>query len=320
MPALQDAVAPHTGRSPFSSPGNWYRGNLHGHTTESDGAFTPAEYAAFYRGRGYHFAAVTDHWKVTDMSAFASADFAFVPGAELDGHDPTSGMHHVLGLGIPALPARSAADTLQGTVDAIRALGGLAFIAHPYWSGQSARDLMTAHGYTGIEVWNGTCAMRWGKGLASVQWDELLAFGRPVLALASDDAHHRVEQGDDVGLGWVVVRSETLSANAVLEALREGCFYASTGPEILAVRLERDAQAAAGSGALAHVRCSPCRAIHFLCQGPMGRTVNAAPGGTLTEATLRLHRAARYLRVECVDAGGKTAWTNALDPRAVAEA
>lgn len=307
MPTPPDPILAYAGQSPFSSPGNWYRGNLHGHTTESDGAFTPAEYAAFYRGRGYDFAAVTDHWKVTDMAAFSSPDFAFISGAEIDGHDPVSGMHHVLGLGIRALPPRPAADTLQGTVDAIRALGGLAFVAHPYWSGQSARDLMTAQGYTGIEVWNGTCAMRWGKGLASVQWDEMLEAGRPVMALATDDAHHRAEQGDDVGLGWVVVRSETLSAPAVLEALRDGRFYASTGPEILDVQVEYDGT---GSGPVAHVRCSPCRAIHFICEGPLGRTVNAAPGETVTEVTLRLHRAARYLRVECVNAEGKTAWTN----------
>jgi len=302
--------------SPFSAPGHWYRGNLHGHTTESDGAFTPAEYAAFYQGRGYHFAAVTDHWKVTDMSRFATADFAFVPGAELDGHDPVSGMHHVLGLGIRDVPARADAARLQRTVDAIRGLGGLAFVAHPYWSAQTARDLLTTDGYTGIEVWNATCAVRWGKGLASVQWDELLQAGRHVVALASDDAHHRVDQGDDVGLGWVVVRCGALTATAILDALREGHFYASTGPEVLDLQLEYDAQAAAGSGPVARVRCSPCRAIHFICNGPLGRALHAAPGAMLTEATLRLHRAATYLRVECVDAEGKTAWTNPLDLRA----
>lgn len=300
--------------SAFSAPGTWYRGNLHGHTTESDGAFTPAQYAAFYRGRGYHFAAVTDHWRVTDMARFASPEFAFIPGAELDGRDPVSGMHHVLALGVHDVPARADAAQLQRTVDAIRALGGLAFIAHPYWSGQSARDLLTAEGYSGIEVWNATCAVRWGKGLASVQWDELLQAGRQVLALASDDVHHRVAEGDDAGLGWVVVRAERLEPTALLAALAAGHFYSSTGPEILDLQVERDR---ADSGPLARVRCSPCRAVHFLCAGPLGRTVRAAEGQTLSEATLRLHRGATHLRVECVDAQGGTAWSNPIDLRTV---
>ncbi len=62
-----------------------------GHTTKSDGAFSPAEYAAFYRSRSYDFVAVTDHWKRTHMSAFTDAAFAWVPGTELDGVDATAG-------------------------------------------------------------------------------------------------------------------------------------------------------------------------------------------------------------------------------------
>jgi hypothetical protein len=293
---------------PLAGPGRWYRGNLHGHTTESDGALTPAAYAAHYRGRGYDFAAVTDHWRLTDMGAFADRDFALVPGVEIDGHDPRSGMHHVLGLGVDSVPPREAAASLQGTVDAIRARGGLAFVAHPYWSGQSGQDLLTAEGYAGVEVFNGTCAMRWGKGLAAVQWDELLHRGRHVVALATDDAHHRVDQGDDLGLGWVVVRAEALTPRAILAALAAGRFYASTGPEIHDLRVEPDP--AGGRGPVATVRCSPCRQIHFICDGPLGRTVNAEPGGPdLAEAALRLHRAASYVRVECVSAAGRTAWS-----------
>ena len=291
----------------FTAPGRWYRGNLHGHTTESDGAMTPAEYAAFYRGRGYDFAAVTDHWKRTDMSAFTDPKFAFVPGVEIDGRDPVSGVHHVLGLGLDSVPPRAAAATLQGTVDAIRARGGLAFVAHPYWSGQSGADLLTAEGYTGIEVYNATCGVRWGKGLAGVQWDELLQNGRHVWALASDDNHHRVEQGDDTGLGWVMVRAEELTAPALLQALATGHFYASTGPEIGDLQVTPDP--AGKQGPVANVRCSPCRQVHFICDAFLGRTVNAAPGETFTESTLRLHPAASYLRVECVDEAGHTAWS-----------
>ena len=39
----------------------FYKGNLHCHSTLSDGALTPRKVKAFYRERGYDFLAVTDH-------------------------------------------------------------------------------------------------------------------------------------------------------------------------------------------------------------------------------------------------------------------
>jgi hypothetical protein len=149
--------------------------------------------------------------------------------------------------------------------------------------------------------------VRWGKGLASVQWDELWQRGRRVWAVAADDAHHRVDQGDDMGMGWVVVRAERLSAEALLAALGAGAFYASTGPEIADLRLAPDP--AGRQGPVVSVRCSPCRRVHFLCDAYLGRAVAAPPGELLTEASLRLPPAASYVRVECVDAEGRTAWS-----------
>ena len=39
----------------FSSHGNWYKGNLHCHTTDSDGSLTPAEVVQYYKKEGYDF-------------------------------------------------------------------------------------------------------------------------------------------------------------------------------------------------------------------------------------------------------------------------
>ena len=40
----------------------WYKGNLHTHTTRSDGRKSPEEVMALYRDHGYDFLALTDHW------------------------------------------------------------------------------------------------------------------------------------------------------------------------------------------------------------------------------------------------------------------
>src|SRR2546427_11893040 len=39
----------------------WLRGNLHAHTTYSDGVKTPQELLAEYEALGYDFLAITDH-------------------------------------------------------------------------------------------------------------------------------------------------------------------------------------------------------------------------------------------------------------------
>ena len=47
----------------FKNNGNWYKGNLHTHTTLSDGRATPEETFALYKAEGYSFMALTDHRK-----------------------------------------------------------------------------------------------------------------------------------------------------------------------------------------------------------------------------------------------------------------
>lgn len=39
----------------FGGPGQWYKGNLHSHTTNSDGHLTPAQAVALFRQYGYSF-------------------------------------------------------------------------------------------------------------------------------------------------------------------------------------------------------------------------------------------------------------------------
>ena len=289
---------------PFAKSGRWYRGNLHGHTTESDGALSPAEYVAAYRAKGHDFTAVTDHGKVTDISGLASHEFTVIAGAELDGPGPRPKGHHVVALGIRALPARPAGADLGDTLASIRTQGGIAFVAHPYETGLTAADLAAVSGCAGIEVWNTCSAFNWGKGDASMLWDELLAGGADLAAIATDDCHRKPQQADDLGFGWVVVRAARLSAGEVLAALAGGDFYASTGPDIEDVDLRRTP-----GGLRARVRCTPCRRVHFLCDRGLGRSAHAA-SDLMSEAEHTVSAEASYLRVVCEDAAGRWAWSN----------
>ncbi|MCI0690265.1 MAG: hypothetical protein L0Y54_23955, partial [Sporichthyaceae bacterium] len=136
--------------------GGWYRGNLHCHTTESDGRLSPQETVDWFAGEGYDFLALTDHNVVTDPTGLHSRGMCLLPSTELTasgGELRTS--YHLIGLGLPvgavlpptSTPAVEAARWLQ-------AQGAVAFTAHPHWSGLTVADLLAAE-TAGIEIFNG---------------------------------------------------------------------------------------------------------------------------------------------------------------------
>jgi hypothetical protein len=287
--------------SPFSLPGRWFKGNLHTHTTQSDGLLTPDQAIAWYRERGYNFLAVTDHWVLSRRRTFAPNDgFITISGAELHGDS-----YHMLALGISALPDQGLADTPQVMADAVLSQGGLPFIAHPYWTGQTSAEVAPIKGILGIEVFNSVCEKMDGRGYASVYWDDLLARGLRLTGLAVDDVHWK--HGEE-GQGFVMVRAEKLDEPSILEALRRGYSYASSGPKISDLYVTRQED-----GRLAlRVCCSPCRSITFYASGPRGHRFEAPAGELLDSATQPIHADQVYLRVECRDAHGGIAWTNPI--------
>jgi len=296
---------------PFSTPGEWLRCALHAHTTRSDGELAPEALAAHYARAGYDVLAITDHWKRTDAE---SDGLLVLASAELNCILPHARDGHVLAFGIDADPGELATEyaDLARTAEWIVAHGGVAYLAHPYWTGAVPGSLELPDDVHGIEVYNGGCELEIGRGLSSVHWDELLESGRDCLALATDDSHH---PGFDSDLAWTWVRAAERSRDAVLDALRRGSFYGSTGPLVHGVEV--------ADGAV-EVRSSPCCSVTLLAGKTVGaaahagrlpychrsRVLERSDDGALTRARLELPVAARYARLELVDRDGRRAWTN----------
>jgi predicted metal-dependent phosphoesterase TrpH len=284
---------------PFGLPGKWFKGNLHTHTTQSDGKLTPAENIQWHADHGYDFLAITDHNVVTDPRKFMSnPPLLAIPSVEISARRGTV-EYHVVSIGVNGMPIAQGNDP-QDTIDAVNAAGGLCFIAHPYWHDHTFEDLLALKGHIGIEIFNTGCWLEINKGHSLVHWDGVLRRGQSLWGLATDDSHFRYP---DHGRGWVVVRAEKLDTPSILDALRAGQFYATMGPEIHAVQIE---------GRTGTVRCSPARSIFLI--GDIWHCPNAAQawdGQPITEATFTLHQDQRYMRVQVVDAACQSAWTNA---------
>jgi len=287
--------------NPFEREGQWYKANLHSHTTTSDGIWSPDELVRLYREHGYQILALTDHGKTNDIGSYQADDFLVLQGMEpgapcsIDGADS----YHVVCLNIPDDFQMPTGLDAQGMIDLVRSAGGEVILAHPYWCGLTINGLRAVTGYIAIEVFNTTCMRFGGKGISSVLWDNMLNVGLVVPAVATDDCHH----AGDPCKGWAMIKLQELSPGAVMEAVRTGCFYSSCGPTIEDFRVEQG---------VATLRCSPVMEAHFVCETWHGFSFRAEEGKSITSAECELRDGTRYVRAELVDEKGRRAWTNPI--------
>ena len=71
---------------------------------------------------------------------------------------------------------------------------------------------------------------RGARGFGTATVDYLLQEDKKIYLTATDDSHFRMPDG---GGGWVMVASENLNENSILDSLKAGKYYSSTGVEII---------------------------------------------------------------------------------------
>ena len=305
-------------RSPFDLRANegyvWLKGNLHSHTTNSDGRPTPQERLDGYVAQGYDFLCLSDHYTITRIETVKAPDeLVLVQGAELHPENPFGGQkHHFLCLNIHE-DMDSGNMLPQQVIDRVNEQGGSIWLAHPYWSSvKIMRDTLPLRGLAGIEVFNTLCRT-YGRGESSVHWDDWMEMeNRLYPALVNDDSHGYDYEEKDTYQGWTMVRVKERTTEAVCEALRYGVSYGSTGPEIHDIQLRRVDQPGDEKRVVeATVRCSEAQrvaAVHDVV-GVEYRE----PGKTFETAQFPLRPNARWARFEVIGPDGSKAWSNPFD-------
>ena len=301
--------------SAFSAPGRFFRGNLHTHSDLSDGALPPEEVCRRYRAEGYDFISLTDHfigeygYPVADTRAFHEAGFTTIPGAELHSGAMENGeLWHILAVGLPhdfAPPEAPGFFPVEGQESGpeiarrAREAGAFVSIAHPHWSGLTLADALSIDAAHAVEIYNHGCAIGCDREGGGHVLDLLLSEGRDLTVIATDDAHFT--EPDHFG-GWVMVRAEANEPGLLLQALKDGAFYSSQGPEI------RDVTLADG-----HVGVACSAAASVIVQGH-GQAAAVVHGHAMTRAQVPLDRFATspWIRVTVVDAARRRAWSNPI--------
>lgn len=287
--------------NPFALPGQWYKGNLHTHSNQSDGEPSPQQIVDLYAEHGYDFLAITDHNRLTDVSGLDSKGLLLIPGSEINGGRGGLNQHyHFVALGAREAVPANGDMAAQEIIDAILSVSEVCWSAHPSWSSLSYTDLLPLERLIGVEVYNTTCHRGIGRGESSVQWDELLARGLRPLGLAVDDAHWHYQ--DDLG-GWVMVKAEGCDEASILAAIAAGSFYATSGPLIKDVSLAERTMT---------IRCSPAQEVRLINPMPGSGTTTFRQGktGPFEEVAFTVPEAWKLARIEIVDPSGRKAWSN----------
>lgn len=306
---------------------NFYKANLHCHTTYSDGHLTPEEVKKYYTEQGYSIIAFTDHRIYKNHTELNDDKFLAIAALEVDINDfpkqvewdfskiktyhinlydvdPMQNQERKKG---DLLPLRRYQDTnyINSYIAEMKELGFIACYNHPYWSLQNYDDYKDLRGFWGMEIYNHGCEHDGLYGYHPQSYDEMLRSGQRIYCVAADDNHNTYSFDhpfcDSFG-GFTMIQAENLSYQTIMEALVKGNFYSSMGPEIYEMSLD---------GNRLKIKTSPVEKIFVQTEGRNCFRKAAKAGETITEAEFEITGKEGYLRLDIRDEKGLHANSNA---------
>ena len=321
---------------------NYYKANLHTHSTYSDGKLSVDEIKALYKKRGYSVVAFTDHEHLINNSHLNDENFLAITSCEvaikefpeqstLKNHqmrvahlnfyalDPENTLtpcynsvydHFINDLNRNLIRYDGEYDRVYSPeginemVSIARENGFIVSYNHPTWSLENATDYLNYDGFFAVEIYNHACVNAYGFCDEHVL-DDFWRAGKPIFCTAADDAHsYREEAGYDACGGWVQIATPRLTYKDIMHSLRVGDFYASSGPEIKSLIIEDD---------IAKIEFSDCVCANLITSGRRADRKYAAHGETVNYAEFKLTEADSWFRITVTDKNGKKAWTQVYD-------
>ncbi|HPO89507.1 MAG TPA: CehA/McbA family metallohydrolase [Victivallales bacterium] len=222
----------------------YFKGNFHCHSCWSDGEAKPENVVKFYKFVGYDFVGISDHNILTELKNQKNLDICEIPCSEYTGENYC----HILAIGVSkAVKPESNSQKsdklsiLQDGINKSIEAGGIPVIAHPFWYWTLDADIIkkTKNCYH-FEICNASpdCNSFPLPGFepGDELWDQLLSSGRKFYGLASDDAHNYYTpynpRAPFAGKAFNGIFSTKLSPKNILNSLKKGDFFASTGIEL----------------------------------------------------------------------------------------
>lgn len=319
---------------------NYYKANMHCHSNLSDGKLTPEELKELYKDKGYSILAITDHDSIRNHSYLDDEDFLTITSMEIsikqrlvsanvdrhmkvchlnvyaleqdneynvcystdyDYYSPKERQEAILKANGGEYKRVYSPEGINTIIDIANQNGFLVCYNHPKWSLENYMQYSKYENLWAMEIWN-TSSMTEGLFECNEgEYDDFLRMNKRLFPIAADDNHNFRIGGDSFG-GFIMVNSDNLKYSQIMDSLKSGDFYASTGPTIDEVSVDGDVVTVKSSNAK-FIRMSTC-----------GRRTDrkfAVDTPYINEASFKFLEDDIYFRITVVDEFGKRANTRA---------
>ena len=321
--------------------GNFYKANLHSHSTLSDGKMTPEEVKKLYKDNGYSVLAITDHDFLRSQKELSENCFIMLTAYEIDIRDFESEFHRGVRkavhlnlfaknpdnntfIGFHPETVKHLVNKGKVTKDEVNNVKYAGELRELYYSPAIVNGIIKSAKENGYLVslnhplWSLINYSDYSQyeGIWAV---EIYNNGSAVLGFSDEEYVYEemLRQGkrvfctatddthsisDALG-GFTMIKSEKLDYDSIISAMERGDFYASSGPEIHELYYE--------DGSV-YIECSPVEKITLLTIGRRIFTKRAKDGELITSADFKIDPELHgYVRFRITDTSGKCAWTNA---------
>ena len=316
-----------------------YKANLHCHSTLSDGRLAPEVLKEMYKSHGYDILAITDHCHPYDHSAMNDPDFLFLTGYEAyiresggpfdrfkseihmnlfarDPHNvalvcydprytryiPEEEFKTIKRVGSEE-PREYSVEYINEFIRTAKDNGYLVAYNHPYWSMESAADILSYENLFSLELRNTDSYNLNRLECGEMLYDAMLRRGMRLGVNAGDDNHNKYPEGHVWcdSFGWyTVILADKLEYSDVISAMERGDCYVSNGPVINEISVDGDTVT---------VDCSEAQEIYMYFGSKEPAAVRLPKGETRTHFELPLNERAEHIRVSVYDSEGRAANT-----------
>ena len=325
--------------------GNFYKANLHCHTTCSDGRLTPLQVKELYRKKGYSVVAYTDHDILIPHDELNDENFLALHGFEIEINEDRPEVSweaqkccHICFIGMdpenltqpfwhrskylfgnapkyrdqvkfdesePDYERSYSGEAISEIMETAREKGFFVTYNHPAWSREDYRDYISYNGMHAMEIMNGGCMNEGFEDYNPRVYDDMLSAGKRIYCIGADDNHN--------------VRPETSRRSD------SGIAFTMVKADSLDYRAVTEALAAGNFYASegpkitelwledgrVYLKCSPVDRVICTYQVRKAGVALNADGSPVTEASFEVGPEFGYFRVTVIDGAGRHACSNA---------
>ena len=319
--------------------GNFYKANLHCHSTISDGKWTVEEIKKNYMNEGYSIVAYTDHGIFVNHNDLAEEGFLPINGYEVDISNKPWGApgfktchmcllaldgskveqniaynsRHLLnnmdiahlGEGVEIEKFVYDPEAISNVMKRARDEGFFVTYNHPVWSREDKDEYCKYHGMNALEIINHGCIRMGYDDINPHEYDDMLRGGERIFCVGADDNHDAYPLGDthnDSFGGFTMIKAEKLEYETITDALLAGEFYASEGPAINELWYE---------DGYVYVTCSDASKITYNTAVIRAKSAYPENGEPLTSASFSVKDTDEYFRITVYGKDGKRAFSRA---------